>query len=1262
MTRRHCRFAWGMLFGWCCAMAVATAHAADRAGLERVRFQRFGVDDGLSQASVRAITQDSQGFIWLGTQDGLNRYDGYEFRVLRRGTDDPHSLPDNHVQALAPGADGSVYVGTQNGGLALYRSTTGDFKVWPAGDPARGELASNPVTSLLSHRWGGLWVASGEGHLQRLEADDRLVDIAGPVSAQLGSIRGLAESSNGWVLIAAASGPWRVAADGTGLAPLPIDGGLRPSCYDIVESFDGSVWIATEDQGLWHVDLDGRLLRRLGERDGLPEVGLRAVTLDRAGRLWLAALGGLSLYDPASGALQTWSGEQQFREESLSGSRVESLFEDREGLMWAGTWVNGVNLHDPRVEALAVARPVVGHPRALPGYAATAVVDDGQGGAFIALQDAGQVVRFSIEQGVQQRMFDDETPLPMGSSVRALARNRDGTLWVGLGGRGLMRFRPGERGRWFQHDPADPESAPGGDIFHLYVDREDTLWISSIGGGLASICAGCDRFRRYQHRAGDPQSLPGDEINHVFEGQAGGLWIGSRFHGLLRLDRGSGRLLHYPARPGQPDALSHPSISFLTEDRAGQLWIGTQGGGLFRAERNGQDQITRFQHFDRGHGLGSDAIGALIEDRAGQLWVSTTVGLSRLDPESGEILSLGARDGALQGGYYIGSAARLADGSLTFGGPRGLSVLDPRDVQSPPAPRRVVASEIRIAGRSGAQAPPLTFDDGGRSVLVLPVGTYDFTVDLSALSFSSPDQIVFEYRIDPLDQDWVRTDSRRRFAAFSNLAQGNYLFRARALRPGAAVSEELQLPVQVTRLVSAGERLRNLAVFAAIALAAYALLLGWQRQRERAAGQRLLAASEQRLKLALWGSGDELWDLDVGSGVLRRENPITYVRSLGESEVGDAGQLRQFVHPDDLPVFDRGFGELLKGLSQVLDVTVRVAHVDGGWVWLRSRGRVAERSADGRAIRVTGTTSDVSELRSHQAALEQLNQELEQRVSERTRAVSASNRQLERAVQELRQAQGQLVQQEKMAALGGLVAGVAHEINTPLGIGVTTASHLDQAVGEFRDRVAAGKITRSDLERFTATVSEASDLILRNLNRAAALVRSFKQVAVDQSSESRRRFDLAAYVEEVLTSLRPTLKKAGHQVVNEIPAGIEVDTYPGAIYHIVSNLLQNSLVHGFAGRDTPGRLRLSGRVDGEQVVLDYSDDGIGMSEDVRRRIFEPFFTTRRGSGGSGLGMHIVFNNVTQVLGGSIVCDSSPGRGVRFELRLPINAPQAAVSG
>ena len=272
------------------------------------------------------------------------------------------------------------------------------------------------------------------------------------------------------------------------------------------------------------------------------------------------------------------------------------------------------------------------------------------------------------------------------------------------------------------------------------------------------------------------------------------------------------------------------------------------------------------------------------------------------------------------------------------------------------------------------------------------------------------------------------------------------------------------------------------------------------------------------------------------------------------------------------------------------------------------------------------------------------------------RAVAERTRELQGALETLRRAQDELLRSEKMAALGGMVAAIAHEINTPLGNSLTIATTLDQKISEFGDVLAGSELRRSVLRGFAEKFRAGGQLLIANLSRAAELIGSFKRVAVDQTSERRRAFDLATTIGEIVTMLRPSYKKSGHRVEVEIAAGIAMDGYPGALGQVVTNLVANAVVHAFDGRED-GVVRIAARLDDDQTVeLTVADNGAGIAAGTLPRIFDPFFSTKLGAGGSGLGLHIVYVTVVRVLDGGISVDSWPGAGTRFTLRLPRVAP------
>ncbi|XZG69024.1 sensor histidine kinase [Chitinibacteraceae bacterium HSL-7] len=301
---------------------------------------------------------------------------------------------------------------------------------------------------------------------------------------------------------------------------------------------------------------------------------------------------------------------------------------------------------------------------------------------------------------------------------------------------------------------------------------------------------------------------------------------------------------------------------------------------------------------------------------------------------------------------------------------------------------------------------------------------------------------------------------------------------------------------------------------------------------------------------------------------------------------------------------------------------------------------------------------DTDELRQLGTSVEKIvgriSEELEQRRTNEAALLAAKN-DIDDAYQKLQAAQHDLVQSEKLASLGSLVAGVAHEINTPVGVIMTTASLLNEDTGRFLDMVRSGALRKSELEHYCDMAQEASRLILANGERAGNLIHSFKQVAVDQSSETRRGFALKQYLDEIVTSLRPLFKHRAVTLEVDVGEDVQLDSYPGALAQIVTNLINNALAHAFGGDDS-GVIRISTQVRNEQLCITFADNGRGITAEVLPQIFEPFFTTKRGQGGSGLGLNIVYNLIVKKLHGQISVESTPGVGTTFRVSFPLRTP------
>lgn len=409
----------------------------------------------------------------------------------------------------------------------------------------------------------------------------------------------------------------------------------------------------------------------------------------------------------------------------------------------------------------------------------------------------------------------------------------------------------------------------------------------------------------------------------------------------------------------------------------------------------------------------------------------------------------------------------------------------------------------------------------------------------------------------------------------------------------------------------------------------------WVRRRQRSWEEE----RETRLKLATEAAQVGLWARDLQSGELQWSEEFKRLLGYAPDELKESHEdWVSRLHPNDREAALTRVGEVTRSRAGRYEAEMRLRHRDGSYRTFLMRAAVPEGES-GRSTQLVGAVVDITERKRNEEEVRRLNAELEQRVAARTRELSRAN--------------DELIRSEKLAALGRMVAGVAHELNTPIGNSLLAASTLGEHTSAFAKEVAGGSLRRSALERFLDETREAGEILQRNLHSAADLIVGFKRLSSDQLSEQRRRFPLREVVDEVLLALRPTLKRSPFSVSSSVAEDIEMNSYPGPLSQVLINLVQNAAMHAFEGRPYGSVSIRAGRVDGHCVEIAVADDGVGIPSADQKRVFDPFFTTKLGQGGSGLGLTIASNLVTGPLEGKISLESAPGSGTTVRLVLPI---------
>jgi ligand-binding sensor domain-containing protein/signal transduction histidine kinase len=1276
-----------------CAGALA-------AGPRSLRFERIGIEQGLSQESVLNILQDRQGFMWFGTQAGLNRFDGYRMTVFRNDPDDPGSIPDNFVTASVEDGAGRLWVGTK-GGLGRFDETTQKFVRYA---PGPGQGSANRISAIAPDGKGGLWLGTvagilhfdpSTGRFAQLRHDPRDKD-----SLADDRVSALAVDPSGALWVGTANGLDRMERGARRFQHFRIQPGADAGRNNILSLSMGpraTLWIGTA-AGLeaWRLDATEPQRRHIGESEGLGDVPVSALYHDAGSNLWVGIeQDGLKWLDPTSGKFVSFR-NQALDRHSLSGNELRSIWVDRTGTLWAGTMFNGVNRVDLASGGFSRFTYTPGQVGGLGGSKVRAILGDSPGWVWIGTNDGG-LTRLEPATGRSQQ-FRHEPGRPgslPGDVVSAIAKIGD-RLWVGTAS-GLCWREPAS-GRFIPVPLAGDGN--GNYIQALRAGRDGTLWIATHNGLFARAPDGT--LRSWRHDPRDPDSLGEDFIYAVLEDSHGAIWVGTD-SGLELLDRASGKFTHFRHDANDPFSLRHNRIYWLLESSRGELWVGT-AGGLHRMERRA-GQSPRFIAVRISDARDALPIGAVLEDASGQLWVSTTVGIARLDPVTGKYKEYTAEDGLIDGSFFVGSAWASPQGDLYFGGVNGMTSFAPSEVRDNPYAPPVLITDFLVYNRTRALGMP---SYQAREITLSSRETA-FSLEFAALHYADPHANHYAYRLEGFDPGWVDTDADKRFASYTNLDPGRYVFRVRASNKDGVWSEApTSLVVTITPPVWKTWWFRLLAG----ALALGAAYLGY-RLRVRALVQHKDRLERQvgarTAELVLQKEAAERRKLEVERQkevVEQAQRNIARLSDIGRMLTAnlDSEAIMATLYDNvralmETHVFGIGICNPERGVlaypfamaagQRCAPLERALSEPDQLGAWCVTHGREVfigdlesecrdyiERALPSVAGRLALPCAPLAEGAPRSVLMvpivvgtrvlglltvQSFGKHAYQRVHLdmlRTLAayvgVALDNAD---AYRQLKDTQAQLAAREKLASLGSLVAGVAHELNTPIGNSLLMASTLHDKTEALAARFDAAELRRSELEGWIGASQEASSLIMRSLHGAADLVNSFRQVAVDQASAQGRRFDLAQACQEIAATMMKQVSMAGHTLVLQVPEGIAMNSFPGPLGQVLINFVNNSLLHAF---DAPGgRMVLAASTpEAGRVRIEFRDDGRGIAPEHIGRVFEPFFTTRMGSGGTGLGLNIVYNIVTTLLGGAIHLESVHGAGAVFVLDLPLVAAAA----
>jgi len=716
----------------------------------------LSIDDGLSQSSVHAIAQDCEGFMWFGTEDGLNRYDGYRFMVFHSNPGDSTSLSDNSITSLATGKSGILWIGTKRGVDSWDPKTESLVRLRDGAGDA-GLLQNAECTAVFEDAHGAVWIGTANGLIRYDPLSKRSVQVASRSKKRdhlpLGPVQCIYEDAAGRLWIGAKEGIGEYQKDESVFGFKALPGNEQP--WTMCDLNPETLLVGTSEGSIYVFDKSRASFKRLPARDlyGMKRRPVWVLSKDKDDNLWVGSCGN-GLFE-LSHDLKKWSSY------NLYDNFILSLYESRSGIFWIGTGkgIHRISRNKTKFKYLA--------PFPADGRLARDVWSFCQrkdGSIWVGTNNG--FVRYDTGRGSFSRSMLN------GYAVYSMLEDHNGILWVGrLYGCLIGYDHNGKERVRFDRQKGIPgfRSLSDKSVSSLAEDQVGNLWIGTPDAGVYRLNNSRDSIRSFRHDQTNTQSLSNDHVSSILVDRSGGTWIGTDGGGVNYFDSKSDRFWSLVTQPGDVESLSSNRVECICEDSNGIIWIGTSYG------LNAFDRASgRFTSFHKKDGLPSEVVCGIVEGSDGCLWLSTNRGISRFDPQKRSFRNYSKHDGLQSEEFNHGAFLRTRSGGILFGGINGFNSFFPENLYSNPFPPPIVFTEFKVFDRPVA----LSVIRSGGNNIELQYSENFFSIEFAALDYLFPAGNKYAYTLEGVDKDWLNCGTRR-YVAYANLDPGDYTFRVR---------------------------------------------------------------------------------------------------------------------------------------------------------------------------------------------------------------------------------------------------------------------------------------------------------------------------------------------------------------------------------------------------------------------------------------------------------------------------------------------------
>lgn len=774
---------------YCWVFIVCVVAVQARAQKNRLSFEHLTSNEGLSQSNVLCILQDSRGFMWFGTQDGLNKYDGYEMKVYRTDLSNHNSLSNDYIRDITEDKYGNLWLATWGSGINKFDRKSEKFTSFQHNPNNPAGIASNFINGLFTDHEGIIWLSSESG-LMTLDPGSNKFTLFTHSASDPKSISSNVTSS---VMEDSRHNVW-IGTTGDGLNMfdrktrtfrhfnnIPGKNSIAGNTISsLFEDTRGNIWIGTSGNGVSIYDpATGTFINHVAQHNNpnsLVNNVVFSIAEDRSQNIWIGTEnGGISVFDPNQQLFYSYK-QNTIEKNGLNSNSINKIYTDQKGNIWIGTYNAGINMVSRDINRFVHYKHIE-NENSLSNNNVLAILEDSKNRLWIAT-DGGGLNMLDRKTGIftHHKHQDGNLKSICGNYVLALAEDADHNIWLGTWGNGLTVFNPEQNTfTHYKNDPLKPTSLAGNNVWSIFRDHNNDMWIGTLEKGISRYDHRTHQFSSYTL---DKNNLSSNNVMAITEDVFGNLWVGTDGAGINLFDRKTERFTAF-IHDSSKNSLSDNGVNALYADRTGKLWIGTNEG------LNCLDiQARKFRNYHIADGLPNATIYGIVEDNKSKLWVSTNKGLSRFDPLKNTFKNYEPSDG-LQGNEFRQSYCKSRSGSLYFGGINGFNEFYPDSLKENPYDPPLVLTEFLISNKrvnigDDSTSSPLNQSITETNQLTLPYNHNVISFQFASLNYTSSKRKKYSYMLEGFDQTWNEVGGRRT-AYYTNLDPGTYTFKVRGM-------------------------------------------------------------------------------------------------------------------------------------------------------------------------------------------------------------------------------------------------------------------------------------------------------------------------------------------------------------------------------------------------------------------------------------------------------------------------------------------------